>query len=91
MVKPPRKWEYIKIELEIDGKVIDVRIASQSTFDRMYHDLLRQGQTQRLPWDTFISKANYIKPRKYLNNSWQKRDAFGKFIKTQRELFKQDL
>lgn len=85
MIKPPLKWAYTLIELEIDGKVIDNRIAPLAHFDRMYNDLLRQGQTQRLPWAIFISKSNYQKPRKYYNNYWQKRDNKGRFLKTQKE------
>lgn len=83
MVTPPKKWEYILIELEIDGKVIDSRIASHSTFEGFYKHLLRIGQLQTLPWALFISKSNYLKPRVYLDNRWQLRNKNGRFIKAE--------
>jgi hypothetical protein len=81
MAKPPKKWQYILIELEIDERVIDTRIASQSTFDYMYNYLLRSGQTQSLPWTLFISKYNHVKPRVINSGICQDRDRHGRFIK----------
>lgn len=81
MITPPKKWQYILIELEIDGKVIDSRIASHLTFDGFYKHLRRIGQLQTLPWGVYVSKSNYLKPRTYLDNRWQERDKQGRFLK----------
>lgn len=81
MVKPPNKWKHIDVVLEIDGKVIDTKVTSHVTFKSIYTRLLREGQTQRLPWALFISRSNYKKPR-VINSGWgQDRDRNGKFTK----------
>lgn len=79
MVKPPRTWEYILIELEIDGKVIDSRIASRFLFNSLYNSLLTEAQTQTLPWAIFISKFYYTKPKVF---DGRDRDENGRYIKT---------
>lgn len=81
MVTPPRKWQYIDIVLEIDGKEITKQIASHVTFQDIYKRILYEGQTQRLPWAIFISKSDYRKPRIINSGFWQDRDRHGKFIK----------
>ena len=82
MVVPPKKWLYIDIVLEIDGKETSKQIASQKTFQDIYKRILYEGQTQRLPWAIFISKSYYIKPRIINSGFWQDRDTNGRFIKT---------
>ncbi len=81
MIKIPSGWEYILIDLEIDEKIVDSRIASRGTFYLFYKILLKEGQTQRLPWAIFIKKAKYKKGIPQINNTWQPRDRKGKFIK----------
>lgn len=83
MIKPPRKWTYIFIELEIDGVVIESNTATQVTFEKIYNKLLYEGQTQRLPWAIFISKSYYRKPRIINSGINQDRDSNGIFIKPQ--------
>lgn len=80
MIRPPNKWNYISIDLEIDGIVVDTRITSQFTFEKTYNRLLREGQTQMLPWSIFISRHYFKKPTVI---DYRDRDSKGRFIKTQ--------
>lgn len=91
MIKPPpRTWEYILIELEIDEKVVDSRIASQGTYKKFISYLIEEGQTQRLPWAVIISQSKHRKPKPQLDNTWQERDKLGRFIKTKPILYEED-
>jgi len=81
MVKPPTKWKYITIELEIDGVIVSYKVASHVTFDKMYQNILYEGQTQRLPWAIFILRSYYRKPRIINSGFWQDRDRNGRFMK----------
>lgn len=60
MIKPPPgNWEHVLIELEIDGKVVDSRIANNGTYERMLKFLVSVGEAQSLPWAVFISKQEF--------------------------------
>lgn len=80
-VKPPRKWKFINIELEIDGSIVEQVVAAHYTFDSMYKSLRRKGQNQRLPWAIFISRSTY-KNHWVKNPDYYNRDRYGRFIKT---------
>jgi hypothetical protein len=54
MVKPPKSWIYIEIILEIDGVVVESKVATQVTFDKTCANVLYEAQTQRLPWAIYI-------------------------------------
>lgn len=91
MIKPPpRNWEYILIELLIDERVVDSRIASQGTYTHFVMFLINEGQTQTLPWAVIISQSKHRKPKPQLDNTWQKRDRSGRFIKTKPILYEED-
>lgn len=76
MIKPPPKnWEYIKIDLEIDGEVVDSKIASHSTYERMLTFLIAVGEAQSFPWSVFISKQEFR-----LNKKHRIIDIMGKFL-----------
>lgn len=63
MIKPPpSSWEYILIELEIDGRMVDSRIASHGTYNKYVSFLINEGQTQRLPWSVIISRSTHNMP-----------------------------
>ena len=67
MIKPPPKsWEYILIELEIDEKAVDSRIASQGTYKKFISYLIKEGQTQTLPWAVVISQYKKHKANLFL-------------------------
>lgn len=87
MVKPPSRWKFICIELEIDGRVIESVTASKYTFDSLYISLLRDGQTQRLPWAIFISMSSYQKHREVDVNDRYHRDKKGRFAKPNQSSF----
>lgn len=80
MVKPPKKWTYILIELEIDGVVVESKVATQVTFEKTYKNILYEGQTQRLPWAIFISQFYYKNPTAI---DYRERDKNGRYLKTQ--------
>lgn len=86
MVKPPSKWKFICIELEIDGKVVESVTAAKCTFEIMYKALLRDGQNQRLPWALFISKSIYQKHREVNIEDRYHRDKNGKFAKSNKSI-----
>jgi len=90
MATPPKKWLYIDVVLEIDEKVVSKQIASHMTFQDIYNRILREGQTQRLPWAIFISKSNYKKPGIINSGFWQDRDKDGKFIKIKPILYEDE-
>lgn len=81
MIKPPKKWVYIEIELEIDGVVVDSKVSTQFTFDKNYNRLLREAQTQTLPWSIFILRFYYRQPTPARFISYRDRDKNGRFIK----------
>lgn len=87
MVKPPKKWAYIIIELEIDSVVVESKVATQVTFEKTYNNLLYEGQTQRLPWAIFISLFYYKKPTVI---DYRDRDKNGRYIKTQPILYENE-
>jgi len=80
MVKPPKKWIYIEIQLEIDGCVVESKVATQTTFDKIYASVLYEAQTQRLPWVIYLLKFYYQRPKTI--TIWRDRDNSGRFIKT---------
>ena len=55
------KWKYIKIELEILGKVTDVRFVQQKDYQRILNLFIAYGKTQSDEWAVFIKRHN---PRK---------------------------
>lgn len=60
MIKPPPdNWEYILIELLIDDKVVDSKIASHGTYERMLTFLIAVGEAQSFPWAVIISKQEF--------------------------------
>lgn len=89
MAIPPKKWAYVDIVLEIDGREVSKQIASHVTFQDIYKRTLYEGQTQRLPWAIFISKSTYIKP-KVNSGFWQDRDRRGRFIKTKTSCYENE-
>lgn len=87
MVAPPRKWLYIDVVLEIDGKEITRQIASRVTFQDIYKRVLYESQTQRLPWAIFISKSTYERHIVINSGLLKERDRYGRFIKTKSILY----
>jgi hypothetical protein len=81
MVKPPKKWQYILIECEIDGVIVDSIVATQFTFDKNYSILLREAQTQTLPGGIFILRFYYQMPVAAHSTIYRDRDKNGRFIK----------
>lgn len=76
MIKPPPvNWEYVLIELEIDGNVVDSRIANHGTYERMLTFLIAVGEAQSFPWAVFISKQEFK-----LNKKHRLIDMMGKFL-----------
>jgi len=49
-------WKYIKIELEILGKVVDVRIVRQKDYQRILNLFIAYGKTQHWAWAVFIKR-----------------------------------
>lgn len=90
MVRPPKKWEYTDVVLEIDGVEVTKQIASKVTFKDIYKRILYEGQMQRLPWAIFISRSNYRKPRVINSGINQDRDRNGRFIKTKPILYENE-
>lgn len=88
MVKPPKSWIYIEIQLEIDGVVVESKVATQFTFDKIYAPILYEGQTQQLPWAIFILKFYYQRPK--VIGAWRDRDRSGKFIKSKPLLYENE-
>lgn len=89
-VKAPRKWKFILIELEIDGKVVSNVIATQYKFQSAYNPILREGQTQRLPWAIYISKTTYYKAIESKSEFFQDRGKNGRFIKIKPILYEDE-
>ena len=50
------KWKYIKIELEILGKVTDVRFVQQKDYQRVLNLFIAYGKTQPHEWAVFIKR-----------------------------------
>jgi len=80
-VKPPHKWKFINIDLEIDETVVKQAVSAHCTFNSTYKALLREAQNQRLPWAIFISRSTY-KNHWVKNPDYYDRDRYGRFIKT---------
>jgi len=56
-------WKYIRIELEILGKVADVRFVQQKDYQRILNLFIAYGKTQPYEWAVFIKRHH---PRKTL-------------------------
>lgn len=50
------KWKYIRIELEILGKVTDTRYVNQSNYQRILNLFIAYGKTQPYEWAVFIKR-----------------------------------
>jgi len=50
------KWKYIRIELEILGKVTDVRFVQQKDYQRILNLFIAYGKTQPWEWAVFIKR-----------------------------------
>lgn len=58
------KWKYIKIELEILGKVEEVRVVQQKDYLRILNLFIAYGKTQPYSWAVFI-KRHYSRKTLY--------------------------
>ncbi len=54
-------WNYIKIELEILGKVVDARFVPGYQYDNILAKFKRQGKAQPYEWAIYIKKHITIK------------------------------
>jgi len=50
------KWAYVKIELEILGKVVDARYVLGKDYERIYQYLKTVGKFQPYEWAIFIKR-----------------------------------
>jgi len=50
------KWKYIRIELEILGKVTDVRFVQHKDYQRILNLFIAYGKTQPWEWAVFIKR-----------------------------------
>jgi len=66
-----KSWKYIKIELEILGKVEEIRLVHQKDYQRILNLFIAYGKTQPYEWAVFIKRHN---PRKTIyQRKWRSR------------------
>lgn len=58
------KWKYIRIELEVLGKVTDIRYVHQKNYQRILNLFIAYGKTQPYEWSVFI-KRHYSRKTLY--------------------------
>jgi hypothetical protein len=63
------KWKYIKIELEILGKVTEVRFVQQKDYLRILNLFIAYGKTQPDEWAVFIKRHN--PPKTIYQRTWR--------------------